>query len=277
MVTRTLALLARLFALALVGSPAVGAQQAGPEARFSPPDESTIPAGAMGEAIRYGKKLVTEPRTYMPDYVGSHLRCVSCHLDNGRTPHAAPWVGIWGVFPEYRSRNAQVNALQDRINDCVERSLNGKRLPLESAEMRAILAYMQWLSQGVPTGVSVQGRGFKRVTAAQAPDPEHGREVYAVKCASCHGADGQGMYGPAGEVTYPPLWGPYSFNIGAGMGRIGNASAFVKWNMPLGQGGTLTDQEAMDVAAYFTVQPRPDFARKHLDWPKGDKPKDARY
>jgi len=31
------------------------------------------------------------------------------------------------------------------------------------------------------------------------------------------------------------------------------------------------------VAAYFTRQPRPDFARKSQDWPKGDKPSDAPY
>jgi thiosulfate dehydrogenase len=45
---------------------------------------------------------------------------------------------------------------------------------------------------------------------------------------------------------------------------------------PLGQGG-LTDQEAVDVAEYFSHQPRPDFANKHKDWPNGKKPADARY
>ena len=101
--------------------------------------------------------------------------------------------------------------------------------------------------------------------------------VYAEKCASCHGADGQGKYGEQGQTFYPPLWGPRSFNIGAGMGRLNTAAAFVKANMPGGQGGTLTDQEAFDVAAYFTQQPRPDFADKDKDWPLGGKPKDARY
>ncbi|MCC6134588.1 MAG: hypothetical protein IT491_04325 [Gammaproteobacteria bacterium] len=53
-------------------------------------------------------------------------------------------------------------------------------------------------------------------------------------------------------------------------------AAFVKAKMPLGQGGTLTDQETFDVAAYFTTQPRPDFAGKEQDWPECGKPKDAR-
>ena len=74
----------------------------------------------------------------------------------------------------------------------------------------------------------------------------------------------------------PPLWGKDSFNVGAGMARMYTAAAFVKHNMPLGQGGTLTAQEAVDVAAFFTQQPRPDYAARANDWPKGDKPKDAR-
>jgi thiosulfate dehydrogenase len=61
------------------------------------------------------------------------------------------------------------------------------------------------------------------------------------------------------------------------MARLGNAAAFVKVSMPLGRGNTLSDKEAFDVAAYFTHQPRPDFAAKARDWPRGDKPADAPY
>lgn len=259
-----------------VAGDSAGAAASAP-ARFAPPDESAIPGGPYGEAVREGKRLLTETPARLPEFVGNALRCSSCHLDAGRTPYAAPWVGIWGVFPEFRSRNAKVNTLEDRINDCFERSLNGKRLPLDSEALRAMLAYMQWLSKDVPTGVSVAGRGFDRIKAPAAPDATRGEQVYAAKCASCHGGDGQGVAGENGQVLYPPLWGPKSFNIGAGMARLQTAAAFVKRNMPFGQGGTLSDQEAYDVAAYFTTQPRPDFAAKHLDWPKGGKPADARY
>ena len=61
------------------------------------------------------------------------------------------------------------------------------------------------------------------------------------------------------------------------MARLNTAAAFVKSSMPLGQGGSLSDQEAFDVAAFFTRQPRPDFAGKLEDWPKGGKPDDVRY
>ena len=244
---------------------------------LTPPAESTIPAGPMGDAIRHGQKVLTQSQVYAKRYVGNGLNCTSCHLNGGTTADASPWVGIWGVFPEYRSRNAQVNSLQDRVNDCFRRSMNGKPLALDSAEMRGILAYMWWLSKDVPTGVEVEGRGFKRIKAQRAPNLGKGKIIYAGKCASCHGPEGQGSSGPKGEYLFPALWGPKSFNIGAGMARLNNAAAFVKAKMPLGQGNTLSDQEAFDVAAYFIQQPRPDFPGKHKDWPKGDKPSDARY
>jgi len=241
------------------------------------PDESTIPEGPVGAAIRYGKKVLTDTQTYARVYIGNGLNCSSCHLDAGRKPYASPWVGLWGVFPEYRSRNGQVDALQDRVNDCFERSMNGRPLPYDSDEMRGILAYIWWLSKDVPTGVAVRGRGFARVPMSRSADPKRGEAIYAAKCAACHGTDGQGRDGPNGEYLFPALWGPKSFNIGAGMARLSNAAGFVKANMPVGQGNTLSDVDALDIAAYFTRQPRPDFTAKSKDWPKGDKPSDARY
>ena len=241
------------------------------------PDESTIPRGPVGGAVKYGKQVLTETQTYAKAYVGNGLNCSSCHLDAGRRAYASPLVGLWGMFPEYRSRSAQVSALQDRINDCFERSMNGKPLPYESDEMRGLLAYVWWLSKDVPTGVAVKGRGFSRVRIGRAPDPERGEAIYTQKCATCHGADGQGRHGANGEYLFPALWGPESFNIGAGMARLSNAAAFVKANMPLGQGATLSDADAIDVAAYFLRQPRPDFPAKTRDWPKGGKPDDSPY
>jgi thiosulfate dehydrogenase len=135
---------------------------------------------------------------------------------------------------------------------------------------------MKWLSGGVPTGTNVTGRGFEKIDTALKPDREHGKAIYAQRCAACHGAEGQGLPNPQGGYAMPPLWGKDSFNVGAGMARTYTAAAFVKHNMPLGQGGTLTAQEAVDVAAFFTHQPRPDFAARTKDWPKGDRPKDAR-
>jgi len=177
------------------------------------PSETSIPAGPVGEAIRRGQQILTHTAVAAKPYVGAALSCTSCHLDRGRQAHAAPWVGLWGVFPEYSARSARLELLEDRINDCFERSMNGTPLPRDSDEMRAILAYIRWLSTGVPTGASVQGRGFLRLAPARAPDRARGKDVYAARCAACHGAEGQGIVNTGGEPVFPPLWGARSFNM----------------------------------------------------------------
>ena len=259
---------------AFAGSFSAAAQTAAPD--FKPLLDTNIPSGPKGVAIQEGKKLLTDTRRLLPKNVGNGLNCTNCHLDAGTTANASPWVGIWGVFPEYRSRSGKVITLIDRINDCFERSMNGKVLAYNSAEMINILSYMQWLSLGVPTGTAVKGRGFGPINAQLKPDSANGKLVYLDKCASCHGAQGLGVKAATGGYALPPLWSKDSFNDGAGMARTYTAAAFVKHKMPLGQGGTLSDQQAIDVSEYFTHQPRPVYKGKTNDWPEGNKPKDAR-
>lgn len=243
---------------------------------LSPPAPTAIPSGPLGQAIQYGQRIVTDTGATVKGYVGNALRCASCHLDGGRTAYAAPLVGLTGLFPEYRSRRGSVESLEDRINDCFLRSMNGRALPAQSREMIGLLAYIAWLSHGVPTGSEVEGRGFREIHAPGPADVSRGKTVYSAKCAACHGSDGQGVKGGPNDYVFPPLWGSQSFNVGAGMARLSVAAAFVQAKMPLGNAGTLTDQEAYDVAAYFTTQPRPDFPGKRNDWPKGGRPADAR-
>lgn len=250
------------------------AQNAAPD--FKLPLDSSVPSGPKGVAIGEGKKLLTDTRRLLPNNVGNGLNCTNCHLDAGTSANASPWVGIWGVFPEYRARSGKVISLTDRVNDCFERSMNGKALAYNSAEMINILSYMQWLSTAVPTGTAVKGRGFGPVDTRLIPNSANGKVIYAEKCASCHGAQGLGIKTAIGGYSIPPVWGKDSFNDGAGMARTYTAAAFVKYKMPLGQGGTLTDQQAIDVSEYFTHQPRPVFKGKAKDWPQGNKPKDAR-
>jgi len=266
---RASAALAAALLLASAGAAAAAAP-------FAPPAAVSIPVGPLGEAIRYGEKVATQTSSYAKANVGAGLDCTSCHIKGARAPNASPWVGLWGVYPEYDPRSGRVITLADRINECFRRSMNGKPLLLDSAEMRGLLSFIWWLSRDVPTGVSVEGRGFKLVEASRPADPAKGGILYAAKCAACHGVSGQGVMGAGGYTAFPALWGPRSFNIGAGMALLDTAAAFVKAKMPLG-GAALTDQEAYDVAAYFTRQPRPDFKAKSRDWPNGDKPRDARY
>jgi thiosulfate dehydrogenase len=164
-----------------------------------------------------------------------------------------------------------VNTLADRVNECFERSLNGRALPPDSSKLQAVVAYITWLSRGVPSGATLPWRGLQRIESRRTLDPANGKQVFANKCAFCHGSDGQGT------MAAPPVWGPQSYNIAAGMARVTVAAAFIKSNMPRSWGWSLSDDAAYDVAAYINAQPRPDFPGKANDWPKGGRPADSPY
>jgi thiosulfate dehydrogenase len=235
------------------------------------------------ELVR-GARLNWQSRELLPANVANELACTSCHLNAGTVADGSPYVGVSAFFPSYAPRAGRIITLEDRINGCFVRSMNGKPLAAGSADLQAMVAYFNWLKGATTPKDQVPGRGVGKIDARIQPNLDNGAKVYADQCAVCHGADGSGLRRADGGVVYPPLWGEQSFNIGAGMARTYTAAAFVKRNMPigfqerfpLGQGG-LSDQEAVDVAAYFSHQPRPDFAAKAKDWPKDPKPADSRY
>jgi thiosulfate dehydrogenase len=239
------------------------------------PAPDTMPAGAMGDAVREGQRIVNDTQNTVAAYVGNGLACAQCHIGGGTVAGAAPFAGLPGLFPEYRSRTGRVETLEERINDCFLRSMNGRPLPAYSREMIALLAYIGWLSGGVPSGSEVEGRGFRTIASPSPPDATRGKALYAARCSACHGAGGQGVRAAGHGYAFPPLWGPDSFNRGAGMARVSIAAAFIQAKMPLAAGGTLSDQEAYDIAAYVTSQPRPAFGAAAKDWPQGDAPADA--
>jgi thiosulfate dehydrogenase len=234
------------------------------------PADSEIPNDDVGRSIRRGQALLRATRDSLPDHVGNRLRCVSCHPDDGRRANAMPWIGVYGRFPQYRARSGRIDLLEDRINDCFRRSLNGTALEPASREMRDIVSYLAFLSQGIPVGATVEGQGLPKLSMTSG-DTVEGAALFKTVCATCHGADGQGT------AVATPLWGPQSFNIGAGMARVRTAAAFIRYNMPFDRPGTLTDQQASSVARYVTSRPRPDFPGKEKDWPRGDPPPDAAY
>jgi thiosulfate dehydrogenase len=231
-----------------------------------------------------GMQLNLQTKVLLPHNVGDSLNCASCHLNGGTVAFASPYVGLSAQFPSYASRAGKVISLADRINGCFLRSMNGKALPVDSADMKAMVAYFDWMKGDYRMNDKIPGRGTGKIDNTLKPNLAHGKNVYSAQCASCHGANGEGTKHADGSYVYPPLWGDQSFNIGAGMARLYTAAAFVKNNMPIGshdrfplsQGG-LSDQDAVDVAGYFTTQQRADFAPKIHDWPNGGKPKDSRY
>ena len=240
------------------------------------PDIATIPDDEYGAAIKRGLQIANHTGQELPNNVGNKLNCTSCHLGNGSEAYAAPWNNMTSIYPVYRSRAGRVNVIQERINGCFERSMNGKALELGSDDMNAMVSYMSWLSKDMPFGVSPEGRGFVKVDKTLTPNTDNGKKLFAEKCTVCHGANGEGQYKDDGSYIYPAVAGDDSFNDGAGMARTYTAAAFIKGKMPFGQGNSLSDQEAVDIAAYFTHLPRPVKANKDKDWPNGDAPKDVR-
>ena len=258
------------------------------------PNAEALPAGAFKETVLYGRKLFNETYSVIgPEvrdasmrYSGNNLSCQSCHLQGGTQRFAIPMIGVYGLFPLYIAREDEVRTLEERIEGCMERSMNGRVLPLGGKEMKALLAYIQFLSTGVPVGKSAEGRGSPTLTLLpRAADPKRGVGVYQANCAACHQGDGQGkrngVKGDAKGYLYPPLWGPDSFNDGAGMHRLIASASFVRANMPFGthyDAPTLSVEDAWDVAAYINTQERPHRDHLDTDYPtRARKPIDAPF
>lgn len=226
-------------------------------ASFSPPPESELPPGEYGKIIQLGEQVFRNTGQYAGKYVGNSLNCANCHLDAGRKADSAPLWASFIHYPAFRSKTGQVDTLAARIQGCFEYSMNGKAPPQDDEIMTALQTYAFWLAKGAPVGTPVPGSGYPKLKKPpMAADYVRGEAVYTANCALCHGADGQGQKS-GGEQVFPPLWGPKSFNWGAGMHQLGNASGFIKANMPLGKGGSLSDQEAWDVAMYMNSHERP--------------------
>ncbi len=240
------------------------------KAPFRVPMESEITDSVTLASVRRGRALIHSTRDSLPSMVRSSLNCANCHFVDGTQKDAMPLVGAYARFPQYRSRSGKVDLIENRINDCFVRSLNGKALSMQSAEMRDIVAYLAFLSRGFPVGAEMEGQAVPALDPLKG-DTTRGRAVFAAKCVVCHGPDGQGT------KVAPPLWGPKSFNIGAGMARLQSAARFIHQLMPHDKPGTLTPQQAFDVASYVVSRPRPDFPGKEKDWPHGGAPSDVAY
>jgi thiosulfate dehydrogenase len=260
-------------------------------AAWPPPEIGAVGDDPFGRLVRYGRMLMVDtpsqigPAAADPAkrYAGNNLTCQNCHLAAGTRPYAIPLTGVWGQFPQYRGREGGVGTLEERINGCMERSMNGRALPPDSVEMKAFLAYAKWLSTGIPAGARLTGAGTMSISEpGRAADLHNGAAVYASTCAVCHGADGRGQHAVAGGgYRFPPVAGPDSYNNGAGMSRLLTAAGFVRHNMPLGtafDAPVLSDTDAYDVAAWINSLDRPAMAGLDKDYPvRAQKPVDTPY
>lgn len=253
-----------------------------------------LPGGKKGKLIKYGYDLITQTYKYIgPDvrnasmrFAGNNLACQNCHLNAGRKPGSGSFVGVYNRYPGFRSRSGKTGTIEDRINGCMQRSMNGKPLNKNSREMKAMVAYMKWLSTNVPSSQVDEYKGFDTVILPnRAADTTRGRLIYIASCQRCHGSNGQGHlndnFNPRLGYQYPPLWGPNSFNNGAGMDRVITAARFIKGNMPYGVESLhplLKDGECFDVAAYIDSHSRPHKNDLSSDYPDRKlKPIDCPY
>ena len=272
----------------------VAATAAPAQKNWQAPDISKLPDDKYGQMVRHGKTLMEqtyqhigpEVKNVKQRYAGNNLACVACHMDAGGRKFGNPWVGTFVSFPQYRGREDAVSTTEERINGCMERSMNGRKLPLDGPEMKAMMAYLHFLSTNIPVGAKLEGGGTLKLKAlTRAADPVAGKQVYAATCASCHGDKGQGVRrgktGDANGYLFPPVWGPDSYNNGAGMARMTLAAGFIKGNMPSGTTHlktVLTDEQSFDAAAYINSQPRPVKSNLNKDFPaRKNKPVDAAF
>lgn len=241
------------------------------------PDITSLGNDTASQLIRYGKDLIAHTAKYFGPKgsvaaISNGMNCQNCHTEAGAKPYGNCFSAVASIYPVFKPRSGIKESVEFRINDCLQRSLNGKTIDSLSKEMQAMVAYLKWLGKDVPKGTKPAGAGVQELSFIErAADPAKGKTIYEAQCSRCHGSNGEGQLTFDGlEYSYPPLWGPHSYNISAGLYRISKLAAYAKDNMPYGvathDNPQLTNEEAWDVAAFINVQPRP-VKRFALDWP----------
>jgi thiosulfate dehydrogenase len=257
-----------------------------PEWPWEAPDTASIPITAEGSLIRYGRSLIANTARYLGprgivQAISNGMNCQNCHLDAGTRPWGNNYSAVATTYPRYRERSGSMESVEKRVNDCLQRSLNGKPLDSNSQELKAMVAYIKWVGSNVPVKTKPLGVGISSLPYLdRAADSTLGKMVYAQYCQRCHGDKGEGEVDTITRIgyRYPPLWGANSYNTGAGIYRLSRLAGYVRDNMPYGEAyhhkPVLSDEEAWDVAAFVNTQSRP---LKHFpaDWPSiGTKPVD---
>lgn len=248
-----------------------------------------VTAGEERQQVIYGEELIARTSRYFgPNGSISHttngMNCQNCHLQAGQKPWGNNYGAVFSTYPKLRDRSGTIETIPKRVNDCFERSLNGKAIDTNGKEMLAIVAYIKWLGRDVQRGEKPAGSGITELPFMnRAADPVKGGLVYTAKCQSCHGENGEGLLsGDSEGYAFPPLWGEHSYNTGAGLYRLSRFAGYVKDNMPVEQAShkspVLTNEEAWDVAAFVNSQQRPvkdlskdwpDISKKPVDHPFG--------
>ncbi len=263
----------------------------------NPLADPMLDGSAEGERVRWGYRLFMRTPAEAPRLTPSEMSCGNCHLNAGQRNLALPLVGSAGMFPEYNRRAGVDFSLEDRIVGCFMRSMNAtnevedvggvRALPAgrvtptpDTEEIVALAAYLRWLSRDHADGENPPWRKKNRIPAdALMPldqlDPQLGEALFIEHCVQCHGEDGQGVW--IGDKKAGPLWGPLSWNDGAGAARVYTLAGIIRFMMPYLNPGVLSDEEAQQIAAFITSKPRPAYPYKSQDYQTEPRPIDAVY
>ena len=258
----------------------------------NPLEDKTLGNSPLAEQVRWGYRIFVDTPKEAARFTGGKVSCANCHLNAGQRDRALPIVGVAGQFPEYNNRAARLISLADRVVDCFMRSENATRHGAEPAipehelptttskEVLAVQAYLAWLSKGYAMGQNPAWRGKNAIAQdklipVKHLDVEKGKALFAEKCVSCHGLDGQGVQ--IGDKKAGPLWGDHSWNDGAGAARVYTLAGIIRYAMPYLDPGSLSDEAAQQIAAYINAQPRPHYPFKDRDYVGSKVPADAVY
>lgn len=253
----------------------------------NPLTDPTLGDSRLAKEIRQGYRVFMNTPVEAARLTGGTMSCGNCHLNAGQREKALPVVGIAQLFPEYNRRAGRLFTLADRVVDCFVRSENGAGHGTATAlaqptdpEVLAVTAYLSWLSNGITVGQAPPWRGQNAIRpSAVIPverlDPSRGEALFLEKCINCHGEDGQGVQ--VGDKKPGPLWGPNSWNDGAGAARIYTLAGIIRYMMPYLAPGSLTDEEAQQIAAFINAKPRPAYPFKSEDYLTEPRPVDAVY
>lgn len=212
------------------------------------PDDNMTPFIEKGEELLGGSEEASSGEE------AEELTCMSCHAgsteDNG-----VSLVGITNEYPEFDERKGESLTLEEKVNESFERTLNKEKLPYDEEEMRSIIAYLTFISEGTDSLVSED-----EVVIDDIPEPDLD--------------NGEKLFDEELKETSPPLWGDDSFTDGSNLTRMSVMTNYIKNYLPEDDPGSFLDQEAADVAAYILSQDRPEWKDDESDWPDSDKPAD---
>lgn len=252
----------------------------------NPLTDPSLGNSKLDDGIRWGFRLFTDTSGEAPNFSPGKMSCNNCHLNGGQRERSLPLVGVATMFPEYNRRSGRLYSLADRIVDCFMRSQNAAAVSEEnppepaSREVLALQAYITWLARGYQAGDNPPWRGQNTIAEenripVDRLDSRRGEAIFMENCTNCHGEDGQGVQ--IGDKKPGPLWGPDSWNDGAGAARIYTLAGIIRYAMPYLDPGKLSDEEAQQVAAFINSKERPSYPFKDLDYRTEKVPVDSVY